>query len=137
MTKKDIRNKSLLSHYASLKTLALACGVKNPDGKKLSLALLRLETEAHKAATDYCNGTRFCNKGGDIELDNYESVLRKKVLGLFADNLRGFYFNLDARGYALKIDFDKIYDKSTKDLYLNSGIQKDWGGYGILSPQID
>jgi hypothetical protein len=91
---------------------------------KLCKRLHRLEAKAHQLTTDYCNGA--------IEGDEYEKQADKilnnldKILDYKQQNIPCF-LNGDPRGYALKIRTD--YSKS---LYLH----KDWGGYGIICPEI-
>jgi hypothetical protein len=111
-------------HYKTLERLAAHVGLKNADGKKLSVALLKLENQMRKATTDYANG--------DIDqsqLDKIEFEVTGKVFKLFG-KLPGFFVNMDPRGYALKID-DKFMPR-----YEKVGLERDWGGYGILSPEI-
>jgi hypothetical protein len=129
MTKKEFRAKSLLAHYNALETIAVMCGVENPNGKKLSLKLFKLETIAHKITTDYCNGTNGVNS--DNWSDKVEPILNE-VQTLFNNNLKGLRANGDARGVALKIN-----DIEYKAYYSNTGLQIDWGGNGMLSPDFD
>ena len=124
-TKKELRKIALEKHYKNCEALALTCGIKNPNGKKLSLHLWKLELQAHKDSTDYCNGV--------IATDTWEirsQAMEDVVQGLFNGNLKGLFVNGDARGYALKID-----DEVTKIFY--PFLHQDWGGYGILSPEIN
>lgn len=128
MNKKERRTLQLNNHYLSLEKLALLCGVENPNGKKLSVKLLKLEKEIYKPILDYCNG--------DLEsvefLDELIERHAGKVQALFNNNLKGFFINRDPRGYALKIG-DKLLRNEYKDL----GLQRDWGGYGLLVPEIN
>jgi hypothetical protein len=126
LTKVERRKNELERHYKALEALALKCGVK-ADGKKLSLALWKLELKAHKAAEDYCNGVI----DGDA-FDGIAAFTGVVVQGLFQGNLEGLKINGDPRGYALKID-DAVF----KEKYFDTGITRDWGGYGILSPEIE
>ena len=75
-------------------------------------------------ATDWCNGDiseeRYF-KGCDDVLNRVNEVLNFRVQDI------PVFFNSDPRGYALKIS-----DKYTKEKDLQ--IEKDWGGYGIISP---
>ncbi len=127
MTKTERRKEALFAHYAKLRRLALLCGINTPDGKKLSVALWKLEKEAHKLAEDYSNGL--------LESDQWELETDKiagKVQELFNNKLKGFFVNGDPRGYALKINDDVMRDTP----YSNIGLDRDWGGYGLLSPEI-
>lgn len=126
LAKKERRQNELDRHYKALEALATKCGVKGADGKKLSLKLLKMERIAHKAAEDYCNG--------DIDekaLDEILLPISEGVKGLFGNNLMGFFINTDPRGYALKIK-----DSTLREEYADIGLQRDWGGYGLLSPEI-
>lgn len=127
ITKAEQRKQALLNHYSSLEKLAILCGLENPDGKKLSLKLFKLEQIANKAATNYCNG--------EIEHFQYEDIvnpIEDKVKLLFNQQLKGFFVNSDPRGYSLKIQ-----DSTFKELYREkTGLTSDWGGYGILSPDL-
>ena len=133
-TKKDRRNAQLDRHYAAIKALLLACGVTyegwamDKKAKNTSSRLLQIERIAHKAATDYCNG--------DIDTDVFDRISEVQTANvqlLFKGNLKGFFINGDARGYALKIS-DELF--RANGIYENIGLQKDWGGYGLLAPEI-
>lgn len=128
MTKQQRRTEQLEAHYRSLERLAARCGVANPNGKKLSVALLKLEREAHQAAEDYCNGVRF--QESEEAWDNFTESIKEEVQALFKQNLDGFFVNGDPRGYALKIQTEQMKAYETIRLH------QDWGGYGILSPEI-
>jgi hypothetical protein len=147
MNKKQQRAENLTRHYSNLcalyeqttgETLTLA------EGKKLSNKLKKLENLAiiettaqlngyyqEPTAQDYKNGNfekmrLQCTEEGEypeseIKLDK----VRAEVQKLFKNKLNGFFINYDARGYALKIKADKC------------PLGQDWGGYYILSPEID
>lgn len=127
ITKAEQRKQALLNHYSALEKLATICGLENPDGKKLSLKLFKLEQKASVLTTDYCNG--------DIDTDTIGSLLtpiEAEVNSIFKGNLKGFFINRDPRGYALKIE-----DKEFRDLYRDqTRLTQDIGGYGILSPDL-
>jgi hypothetical protein len=129
MNKKEKRAAELKKHYAFLFRLTNFLGCLQ-DEKKLSLKLYKLEREAHKAATDYCNG----ENGMDIEKwEVFKEQMQEKVRLAFGLKVPGLIINGDARGYALKIDDEKV-----RDFYPASiGCCRDWGGYGILSPDIE
>jgi len=131
-TKKERRQDKLNRHYAMLEKLAGFIGV-NPvkKGVRYSCALLKLERGARQLAAHYCNGT------GGVTSDNWEEKTVpyiRKVQALFGGlEVPGLFVNGDARGHALKID-----DAVTREVYPDYiGIQRDWGGYGILSPDMD
>ena len=127
MTKVEQRKEALTNHYTALEKLAILCGLENPDGKKLSLKLWKLEQIASKAAVDYCNGV--------IQYEEFETItnpIETQVNALFNGNLKGLFINGDPRGYALKIQ-----DKEFRELYRDATrLTQDVGGYGILSPDL-
>lgn len=128
-TVKERREMQLERHYNALNKLAELCGINNPNGKKLSNTLRRLEFEAHKLSTDYCNG-----ENGITSSEIWEektTPIEQKIMTLFNNNLKGFFVNGDARGYALK-----IRDSVMRADYKETGLQTDWGGYGLLAPEI-
>lgn len=94
---------------------------------ELCKKLHRIETEAHRKATDYCNG--------DISTDEWEQYTEKalsridKILN-FSKKEIPVFINGDARGYALKIRDEYIRENRIT-------IHQDWGGYGILAPEIE
>jgi hypothetical protein len=84
--------------------------------------LFRLEQRAHRITTRQCNGDN--TPKDDKELKNIEN----KVRGLFKPKFaKSFFINGDPRGHALKI---KETEARKVGLYL------DWGGYGILAPEL-
>jgi len=125
MTKHDRMYQQIEEHGANLNAI-FNTGL---DNIKLCKKLHNLDVKAHKLATDYCNGEN------GVTTDNWEELTNKildkvdKILNFRAKNIPVFV-NGDARGYALKIKDD--YVKSN-----NLTIYKDWGGYGILAPELD
>lgn len=125
-TKAQLRKEALKRHYNALeKLVGLTCG-GGADGKKLSTALLKLERQASKAALNYCNGVTTSE-----QFEVVSNQITLQVQKLFRNELKGFFVNGDPRGYALKIN-DKVFN----EIYRSTGLQSDWGGYGILSPDI-
>lgn len=148
LTKKERRKMQLERHYAALVRLAEACGVKKADGKKLSVALLKIERLAHAGATAYCNGEDFTYFLGvnhqhlfnsdEKAWDNFVADIEIYVRALFNDKLPPFFYvNGDARGYALKIRGAEAGNDYGRDLIEKTGLQRDWGGNGLLAPEID
>lgn len=132
-TKAEHRKTQLERHYKSLEKLALLCGIDNPDGKKLSSKLRLIEQSAHRDAEAYCNG--------DIDMELWEKREEEyitEVQKLFNNKLEGFFVNGDPRGYALKIDDNYLRPKEAagNGKYKDTELQTDWGGYGILAPEI-
>jgi hypothetical protein len=110
------------NHHKALETLR-APGVTT-NGLDLWRKLCRVESAAHLVATHYCNGA--------VDGDHWEMIkedTRAKVARIFGKLPDGFFVNGDPRGYALKLDNEKVT--------IPEGMHKDWGGYGILAPIID
>jgi hypothetical protein len=127
MTKREQRAQNLVTHYQRLERLFNQQGGKTASGKvitgkRLSLDLLRLETQAHRITTAECNGTA-------TEEDRQRLIEILTATRALLPNVEGIFINGDARGYALKID-----DKAMRAHAYN--LTQDWGGYGILSPEI-
>jgi hypothetical protein len=128
-------------HFEALATLAKNTSpehFKNPDlleiGRSLYRRLLSLERKAGLNALNYCNGEewqygRLIRKAmTSEEYDAAQDEIEEQVKRLFDGNLpAGFFINGDPRGYALKIDNNKVT--------IPAGLHTDWGGYGILAPE--
>jgi hypothetical protein len=128
MTKKERRKEQLERHYKTLEQLAIACGINKPNGKKLSNELRKVENVMHKMAEKWCNGTV-----EESIYDDFETFTIENVQTIFNHNLQGFFVNSDPRGYSLKIE-----EGQTKKLAAQGiSLHRDWGGYGILSPEIE
>jgi hypothetical protein len=111
-----------VAHHSALETLrAPGCQL---TGLQIWRKLRLVENRVNHAALDYCNG--------EIDSDQWETVAQdagravKRIFGWVPD---GFFVNGDPRGYALKLDNEKIV--------LPEKIHRDMGGYGILAPVID
>lgn len=86
-------------------------------------ALRSVEDKAHRLAEDYCNVEL-----PEGEYQRREAEIVGSVAGLFGGNVpEGFFVNGDPRGYALKLDNDKVK--------IPEGMHTDWGGFGILAPE--
>lgn len=94
------------------------------DPVLLCKKLLRLENKAHRAAEDYCNGAIDSDGWEDVTeriLDKLDNILQFRKAGV------PVFVNGDPRGYALKIP-----DEAAKGMV----IHRDWGGYGIIAPDL-
>ena len=122
---KEEQNKQIVQHGLNLiKLFKLS---SDTDALNLCRKLRRLENKAYKITL------RQCNKGIDEEdQKNEEEILNKvdKLLNFKAQGIKVF-INGDARGHALKIS-----DKH-KELLREVGFFIDWGGYGIIAPEIN
>ena len=114
----------------ALKLMAIFPDIKETNKLDLCKGLFRLENEAERLALDYCNG--------DLEEERYEKESNKVLekvgallgLGTWGElNQYNLFVNGDPRGYALKIDSDYV---KAHDL----DIPKDWGGYGLIAPDL-
>jgi hypothetical protein len=126
MNKRDRMLKRIEKHGQDLLALFPDAKEQNPD--KLCRKLRRLEHKATEITTSYCNGTY--NAGEDLELLDIalDDILGKvrKLLGLTEEKAaeHQLFINRDPRGYALKIGL------------AGSRLHRDWGGYGILAPDL-
>ena len=99
------------------------------DACRLSKRVHMIEMRAARIALDYCNGDN------GIDSETWEQMTDKILTSL--DKVLNFkkqgipvFVNGDARGYTLKIDDEYVRAN-------NLDIHRDWGGYGILSPEFD
>lgn len=94
------------------------------DPVALCKKLRRVETAAHKWALECCNWrdpSEAEQEANDAKI--YDRV--ERILGTTA----GIVYNKDPRGYALKID-DAVMRAHGYALH------RDWGGYGIIAPDL-
>lgn len=142
------RKIALASHYDSCARLAIACGkpAGQVNGKKISVALWNLERNCYSAATAFCNGERvnvtlFLKMPESLDFhadsekawDRVCSAARDQIRYILGDIPAGFFVNSDARGHALKIDGETPEGKA---LIALCDLRTDWGGNGLLSPDI-
>ena len=120
-TKKELLYSRITKHGQDLKRVFNLDPTTDPV--KLCKKLLRLETKAHKLATDFCNG-----EVDQIEFDTKGDKILKKVETILKDK-KHLLLNGDARGYALKIDDNFLRIN-------NLSIFRDWGGFGIVAPDF-
>lgn len=144
-TKKARRQRLLQEHYHTCQTLGRELGMSNPDGKKISNSLRSLEYQCNAAATAYCNGEKFQGRifmqqpiAVDFHADEnawetIKTTAENQIYRIFGTVPDGFFVNGDARGSALKIDNETPEGKA---LIEACKLHTDWGGYGILSPEI-
>jgi hypothetical protein len=145
LNRRERKAVQLLAHYATCEKIGKALGMPNPDGKRISVALFKLEREAHKAmehayrypepfySATFDQYFRFA--ASETAMDAYkariEHVLKIKLGGKLPP---GFFVNRDPKGAALNIDPE---NKLGKLLIDECGMHTDWGGNGILSPTIN
>lgn len=147
LNKRERKAQQLLAHYATCERLAVALGMPpdKVDGKKISVALLKLEILANKGATFCCNGENFLPAEqmrhspyqfhhDENAWDTFAKDIGDKLESIFGKLPQEFFVNGDARGYALKIDNE---NPAGKALIESCELHTDMGGYGILSPKIN
>lgn len=131
-TKRDRMYYRIEQHGQNL--LAIFPDASERDPVKLCKKLRKLETIAAEIGLQLCNGP-------ELQLDEadkrVEAVLAKvnKLLGN-AGSVPVFV-NLDPRGYALKIDDEWLTaQRADHRTAYKAAIHRDWGGYGILAPNL-
>lgn len=100
--------------------LALFPDAAEQDPIKLCKRLRRLEGEAHRHAERICSDASYCNGGG---IEGIPARIAQRVAKLLGSGR--VWLNGDPRGYALKVD-----------LRDGERLNTDWGGYGIIAPEI-
>ena len=121
------------------------------DPIALCKKLRRLENQAHKITTALCNGfpdldhdlqedyiaeleIKLCQIEGkvcDLLQSHYDETPRNKQV-----KLNAIFINGDPRGYTLKVS-DKVINHFAKETnYADFFPHQDWGGYGILAPDL-
>jgi hypothetical protein len=114
--------------------LAIYPGCPERDPVALCKRLRRIEAKAARLALAQCNGG-----AGYIDDDEKLEAEYQKLADAANNILRSrecepvVFINRDPRGYQLKIEAG-----STDELKLlvESGLHRDWGGYGIIAPDF-
>ena len=115
------------------------------DPINLCKKLRRLENQAHRITTQLCNGfpdlyaevAEKVTKNLEDELDKIEGKVRDLLESYQRPRqfkkINAIFINHDPRGYALKLDTETIeyFEELGEDFP-----HKDWGGYGILAPDL-
>ena len=96
------------------------------DPAKLCKRLRRLELKGAAFALRLCNGPEYstpdeADKVGERILADVSALLRPVGVPIF--------LNRDPRGYALKVDEAWTREHAPT-------MQRDWGGYGLLAPDL-
>jgi len=102
-----------------LQLLAIFPDARETDPVKLCKKLRRIEAEGNRHGEAMCNSAEYC--ATDTELAAHRII--EKVKRLLNSNRP--WLNQDPRGYALKMDLEPT-----------ESLHKDWGGYGILAPDL-
>jgi hypothetical protein len=135
------KTKSILrrnSHLAAL--VALHASPLQANGKKMFHQLRKIEMEANRAACAQCNGEAFegqpfrpnwlpngeeGTEANPTQWEIYAETVYKRVYKVFGGKTpAGFFYNQDPLGYSLKL------------INPPSGIDRDFGDYGILAPKL-
>lgn len=95
--------------------------------------LRRIEADAYKIGLRMCNGPEFGE--GEAEAAEEKVMARlRRLLGKRLDKVPVF-LNKDPRGYCLKID-DEWMREWHERRPGKPRLHCDWGGYGILAPDL-
>lgn len=122
------RQRELIAKHGQ-QLLAIFPDAKERDPVALCKQLRRLDARGAELALRLCNGPQFA----EGEYERIAEDLLAKVNELLG-NMAGkghvpVFINGDPRGYALKIDDWYVREHDLQ-------IHRDWGGYGILAPEI-
>ena len=136
--------------------LAIFPNATERDPVSLCKKLRRLEAKASRICLDYCNGDFDAGENGE-KLDAALDPILAKVNAILGNNEQypimnaPIFINRDPRGYALKIadawmnqrreQWDRQIAKQgkkaiTEGYWALLRFHRDWGGYGIIAPEI-
>lgn len=110
-----------------LDLLAIFPNATERDPDTLCRKLRRIEVEANALAVRLCNGTL-----DQADWDKYcdaTSAKLAKLLQPAPDVCAALFLNGDPRGYTLKLSDEWIKTSGAR-------LHRDWGGYGILAPDL-
>lgn len=128
-TKKQRQYNQIEAHGKNL--LAIFPRATERDPVALCKKLRRLESKASRITTDYCNGDFDAGENGE-KLDAALDAILAKVNAILENTGKNpvpVFINRDPRGYALKIR--EIWMRN-----YSGNLHRDWGGYGIIAPEI-
>ena len=131
-TKKQHQTEQIKDHGENL--LHLFPRATERDPIKLCKKLRRMEAKAQAIALRLCNGPEY--PGGYDEVDALTGAILEKVnaiLGNTGKNPVPVFINRDPRGYALKIKSEYM---AGAGWIAQWALMRDWGGYGIIAPEI-
>lgn len=112
--------------------LAIFPNATERDPVALYKRLRLLEGKAHAIALRLCNGPAFeFEDQADRKIDGILDSVHQLLAIQENDGTPNVFVNRDPRGYALKISH--AWCASNPGL----PIHRDWGGYGIVAPDID
>lgn len=118
------------NHHKALETLARQVGCET-NGLTLWRQLTRLERWVYPYSLKHCNGE-------GVDGDQWEAIkeqARVKLAQIFGGRIpAGVFINSDPRGHVLKMDCG---DAGSAGVKIPEGMDKDWGGNGILAAEIN
>lgn len=120
--------KAVIKHGNAI--LAAFPNASERDPLALCRKLRRIETSLEKPMVAYCNGEIDYQEVDKIKGQAWTRLV--KLLGV-SPHYDAIFINTDPRGYALKIDNET---ESGAALIKQHGIYTDFGGYGILAPDL-
>lgn len=116
--------------------LAIFPNATERDPVKLCKKLRKLEREGEALGLRLCNGPEFKNEDG-IDLVEARILIKVDAILNFTQEKIPVFVNRDPRGYALKIDDEWLRTIPTEAMRQRfSPLHRDWGGYGILAPDL-
>ena len=121
-TKRQRMLERILRHGLILERIYVKPGNGAARPTSLCKALRRIEAKWHRFSEDICNGVVEMDDDTDYQGKAFAQVVRHLPL-LPREH---FHLNLDPRGYALKIESE----------HKPQDLPGDWGGYGILAPDL-
>lgn len=99
------------------------------DPVQLCKKLRMFEGKAHRLCVHECN----TGEDMDVQLSKILTAVKKVLFPKSFDSnpelFKAVFINGDPRGYALKIKSEYVEKHSLK-------IDTDWGGYGLIAPEI-
>lgn len=109
--------------------LAIFPNATERDPLALCKKLRRLENQAARIALRLCNGPEYPHED---DADKALDAIMEKVVALLGPVAPWppIFINRDPRGYQLKISDEWMRANKVK-------LHTDWGGYGILAPEIE
>ncbi len=114
--------------------LAIFPNATERDSVKLCKKLRTLEKKAARIGLQLCNGPELSYEDADEQTDR----ILARVNALLGNDEVPVFINRDPRGYALKIDDAWLRaQRADHRTAFKASIIQDWGGYGILAPEIN
>lgn len=129
---KKLQEEAIRRHGLNL--LALFPRAAEQDPIKLCKKLRRLQSQAEAITLRMCNGPEY----QEDEADNLLNVIMDKLTLILGNDITcvPIFINRDPRGYAFKIHDTWLRERQQMNLP-GACICKDWGGYGIIAPNIN